>query len=297
MPMAYVNGISLHYTSHGSGIPVIFIHPPLMSGANFEYQVKELSQYFRVISFDIRGHGRSHLSREKVTYSLIAEDIVSLMDYLELDKAFIAGYSTGGGIALEFMLNYPDRVYGGIVISGMSEVSDWQLRNEIRLAIHMSAKGWMKPLALAVSWGNADNPRQFRTFLKETSLAHPKNTKEYYESSLKYNCTADLWKITAPVLLVYGDKDKLFKRYFKILRKRLPYNEFVFIHNSNHRIPSKAAIEMNDLVKKFIYTHKPEKAPQRELEKTAEPYAGAVNEGEGAEKVEDGDKRMDRGSQ
>ena len=93
--------------------------------------MKELSNDFQVIAFDIRGHGRSSCSKQPLTYPLIAEDIERLLDHLNIPKAFICGYSTGGTIALEFLLSKAERAWGGIVI----EVSDWVLKNKIGLAI------------------------------------------------------------------------------------------------------------------------------------------------------------------
>jgi pimeloyl-ACP methyl ester carboxylesterase len=61
---------------------------------------------------------------------------------LNIPKAFLCGYSTGGSIVLEFLLTFPDRSLGGIVISGMSEVGDWYLKNRISLAVILSKAGY-----------------------------------------------------------------------------------------------------------------------------------------------------------
>ncbi|MEH7385684.1 alpha/beta hydrolase, partial [Bacillus sp. JJ1521] len=58
----------------------------------------------------------------------------NLLDYLGIDKAFLCGYSSGGSIVFEFLQSYSERAFGGIVISGMSEVSDWYLEKRISLA-------------------------------------------------------------------------------------------------------------------------------------------------------------------
>ena len=56
-------------------IPIIFIHPPLLTSANFIYQMEDLSRNYQVITFDMRGHGRSSYSTRAITYELIVEDI------------------------------------------------------------------------------------------------------------------------------------------------------------------------------------------------------------------------------
>ncbi len=80
MPLENINGTVLHYIVKGEGIPIIFVHPPLLTGANFRYQQVQLSDEFKVITFDIRGHGQSGRSLVPITYSIIAEDIKQLMD-------------------------------------------------------------------------------------------------------------------------------------------------------------------------------------------------------------------------
>jgi pimeloyl-ACP methyl ester carboxylesterase len=138
MSLINVNGCRLYYTVQGQGTAILFIHPPGVTHINFRYQMNELSKYFRVISFDIRGHGRSQFSEQTLTYPLIVEDIKQLLDHLEIQKAFISGYSAGGSIALEFLLSHPERAIGGIVISGMSEVNDWVLKSRMKLGVAVS---------------------------------------------------------------------------------------------------------------------------------------------------------------
>lgn len=71
MPMLDVDGNSLYYSVKGKGVPIVFIHPPVLTSVNFQYQMEELSEEFKVITFDIRGHGRSQYSRLRVTYARI----------------------------------------------------------------------------------------------------------------------------------------------------------------------------------------------------------------------------------
>lgn len=131
MPTAYINGTDLYYEKRGDGFPIIFIHPPLLTSANFRYQQVQLAGQFTVITFDIRGHGRSGASEALVTYDLIVEDMLRLLDHLSIPEAYVCGYSTGGSIALEAMLTHPDRFTGGILVSAMSEQRAGGRRDQI----------------------------------------------------------------------------------------------------------------------------------------------------------------------
>ncbi|TMV45905.1 alpha/beta hydrolase [Paenibacillus mesophilus] len=253
MPSAAINGTVLHYQVHGKGTPIVFIHPPLLTSANFRYQQVQLASEFSVITFDIRGHGKSEASQAPLTYALIVEDIKQLLDHLGIRKAFVCGYSTGGSIALEAMLTHPERFEGGILVSAMSEASDIVLRSRIRAAIGLSR---LRPLARAlmrgIAWGNADSRLTYRNLLRDAKQGDTANIHQYYQYSLNYNCTKRLSELKAPVLLLYGDKDRNFKRYRKKLERELPVCETYVFHGEKHQLPTKVATGMNDCIRRWI---------------------------------------------
>ncbi len=255
MPMLDVDGTSLYYTVKGKGIPIVFIHPPVLTHVNFKYQIEELAQKFKVITFDIRGHGRSQYSRQPITYPLIVEDIRHLLDHLEINKAFICGYSTGGSIVLEFLLTYADRSLGGIVISGMPEVKDKHLKNKVSLGMELAKAGAVSVLALSISRSNSNTLELFIKMFKEARKGDARNIEQYYRYSLHYNCTKQLGDINLPILLAYGKEDKTFRYYAKLLHEKLPCNELKFINHVQHQVPTKTASDLNNLIRKFVYIH------------------------------------------
>ncbi|MDB5085453.1 MAG: hydrolase [Bacilli bacterium] len=250
--MAIINGANLYYIDQGEGTPLIFIHPPVMSSACFVHQIQELSNYFRVIAFDIRGHGKSEPSELPLTYHLVAEDIKQLMDHLGIEQAVLCGYSTGGSIVLEFMLSHLERVTAAILIGGLSEVNDKRLKNQLRLASAIAKFGAMRFLAFVLCWGNSNSIRTFRYMYQDAKKSNSKNSAEYYDYSLIYNCTSRLGLINHPVLLVYGKKDTGFHHYADLIHKRIPTSELNYIQNVKHQIPTKAANELNVLIKQFV---------------------------------------------
>lgn len=243
----------MQYTDRGKGTAIVFIHPPVLTSLNFQYQMT-LSADFRIISFDIRGHGQSEPSRTEITYPLIVQDIRQLMDHLKIEKAFLCGYSTGGAVVLDFLLTCPERALGGIVIGGMSEVNDHKLKNKISSGLLFSHIGAVGAIALSTSWGQAKLKLSlFRSLFNDAKKTTPKNAEQYYQYSLHYNCTAQLGNILQPVLLVYGEKDTMFHPYANLLKERLPRSELVFVKNAKHQIPTQSADTLNELIKQFIH--------------------------------------------
>jgi pimeloyl-ACP methyl ester carboxylesterase len=248
-----INGYDMHFTDSGQGTAVLFIHPPVLTSLNFTYQIRELSAHYRTVAFDIRGHGRSGPSMQEITYPLIAADIRALMDRLEIDKAYICGYSAGGSITLEFLLSYPERALGGIVISGLSEVADWKVKNKFMLAQLLTRSGTVAPVALSVAWSQSGkNPLLFARLFADSLKGNANNAEQYYRYGTQYNCTMQLETIRHPVMLVFGEKDKLFLPYAKLLHERLPNSELYLFRDADHRIPTKEPGKLCEMISRFI---------------------------------------------
>src|SRR6202158_187692 len=107
---ANANGISIHYAVYSQGSPVILLHGGLANADYWGNQIKALAPHHTVIVMDSRGHGRSTRDSRPYGYDLMADDVLSLMDVLQVPKADIVGWSDGGILALDLAIRHPDRV-------------------------------------------------------------------------------------------------------------------------------------------------------------------------------------------
>src|SRR5688572_9683483 len=103
-------GAKIFYATYGKGSPVILLHGGLGNADHFGFQVPALAEKYQVIAIDSRGQGRSTLSKQKLTYHVMAADVLAVMDKLAVDKASLVGWSDGGAIALDIAINHPKRV-------------------------------------------------------------------------------------------------------------------------------------------------------------------------------------------
>lgn len=253
MPFANLKGTILNYEISGTGTPIVFIHSPLLTSEVFFYQKKQLSQHFQVITFDIRGHGSSRASERQLSIPLVAEDTRMLLDALGIEKVFLCGYSTGGMVVLEAMLKYPERFLGGIVVSGMSELSD--VYNKVRAWIACNLTGsdlLMKLLSKAITNGNADNSSTYRQLYQSSLNDTANDVCMYFKQALSYTCTQRLRNIHHPMLLMYGQNDGSFHRYANLLHQGLPHSSLYFLKDAKHPIPVKSATRMNDLIRLWV---------------------------------------------
>lgn len=112
-----LNDINISYEIHGEGHPLILLHGFAMYKEFWNWHVKELSKEFKIITLDSRGCGKTDHPTKPYSMDELADDIRSLMDYLNLDKTYLAGHSFGGMIAQHFALKYPNRLNKLILMS------------------------------------------------------------------------------------------------------------------------------------------------------------------------------------
>jgi pimeloyl-ACP methyl ester carboxylesterase len=119
-----VDGGKLFYELAGEGRNIVLLHDGMVNREIWDEQFPLLAKTFRVVRYDRRGYGKS--SDPETKYSHI-EDLNRLFIQLNIDKAIIFGMSSGGRLAMDFALTYPDKVAGlvlvGAVVSGFGYTS------------------------------------------------------------------------------------------------------------------------------------------------------------------------------
>ena len=86
MPVANVNGVDLYYETSGTGFPLVLAHGYCTSINLWQHQMPLLTQRYRVIAYDARGHGLSSAPAGKEHYTLehLVEDMYALLQHLSL---------------------------------------------------------------------------------------------------------------------------------------------------------------------------------------------------------------------
>jgi pimeloyl-ACP methyl ester carboxylesterase len=112
-------GIRIHFEIEGSGQPLILQHGlsnSLEYWRDFGY-TKILKKYYKLILIDARGHGKSDVPKDPEVYdtSIMAKDIIAVLDHLNIDKAHYLGYSMGGYIGFDLAERYSERFYTLII--------------------------------------------------------------------------------------------------------------------------------------------------------------------------------------
>ncbi len=228
------DGAKIYYEIRGSGQPLILVYGIACLINHWTHQIRLLSTHFRVITFDLRGHVKSHGGRpERLNIEGLAEDLYELTTYLQLTGgAHFAGHSMGVPIVVEFASRYPDRVRSLSLINGFITNPLGYFTNKkwfhkmIPLFYELNQED---PKAIQEFWGKmVDNP--VAIFLSgatggfNLNLTDLKDVEIYargvahlnlevflplFESLISFDGTKSASKIKAPTLIVGGESDKL----------------------------------------------------------------------------------------
>jgi pimeloyl-ACP methyl ester carboxylesterase len=114
---ANINGVRIWYETYGSGPPVLVLHGGTGSLEDMHKQIRALAATRFVVALDSRGHGRSTDSDAPLSYTLMADDMLRLLDHLNIRQTDIVGWSDGGIIGLDLAMHHPERV-GRLVAIG-----------------------------------------------------------------------------------------------------------------------------------------------------------------------------------
>ena len=113
----------------GNGVPVVFLHAATGSSRVWEYQIPAFTAAgYRVIAFDRRGWGRTTIdstpSQPGASPGTAADDLLTLLDQLGLDRVHVVGTAAGAFVALDFALSYPQRVRSLVIANSIGGVQD-----------------------------------------------------------------------------------------------------------------------------------------------------------------------------
>jgi pimeloyl-ACP methyl ester carboxylesterase len=148
MPKLNRDGVAIHYEVSGEGPALLLTHGYSATGAMWAGQVGPFSKRYRLITWDMRGHGRSDYPEDPAAYSEEATvaDMVALLDLVGAEKAIVGGLSLGGYMSLAFHLAHPERVRALLIIDTgpgyrNDEAREGWNRNALRTAERYETEG------------------------------------------------------------------------------------------------------------------------------------------------------------
>ena len=260
MPSVTANGIRLYYEVHGEGEPVVLIHGLGSSTRDWEFQVSDLSRRYRVITFDLRGHGQSDKPPGRYTLPMLAADVRELLTSLSVARAHIVGLSLGGCIAFQLAVDAPQVIQTLVIVNSGPELvlhsfkqraAIWQRLAIVRL-MGMRKMGEVLSRRLFVKPEHGP--------LRETFVARwAENDRRTYLAAFRamigWSVTDRLSTIECPTLVVTADQDYTPVALKEAYAAKMPRARVVTIPDSRHATPMERPDELNRVLHEFWTRH------------------------------------------
>jgi 3-oxoadipate enol-lactonase len=215
---ATINDTVLNYTESGKADApaVVLVHGFPFSQEMWTPQVSALGQRHRVITYDVRGHGKSPAGDGLYTIELFVDDLIGLLDHLKIEKAIVCGLSMGGYIVLRAMERNPER-FRALVLCDTQSGADSNEAKVKRAAAMKSvtqqgvaayAEGFVKAVfAQETSTVNPEAVKTIKTIISNNPPLGIRGT--LLALAARTDTTASLSKINVRTLILVGEHDAI----------------------------------------------------------------------------------------
>jgi 3-oxoadipate enol-lactonase len=259
-----INDLTISYTDEGldKSAVIIFIHGFPFNKSMWEQQVEAFKENCRVIAYDVRGHGDSDAGAVDFSIDLFANDLISLMDALKIDKAMLCGLSMGGYIALNAVENYPDR-FDALILSDTTCIADTPEAKEKRIKTIESIKKDGVEKFADESIQNLFAPESLTGKKKEIAAVTEmivntaeesifKTLRAFYER--KETCSK-LPDINIPVLIMVGKEDKITPpAAAQMMHEKIEGSVLKIIEHAGHLSNIENPSEFNSQIEELVST-------------------------------------------
>ncbi|QMW13125.1 MULTISPECIES: alpha/beta fold hydrolase [Pseudoalteromonas] len=250
----------LNYQQSGQGSHVVLIHGLFGSLENLNVIAKALSENYTVTNIDLRNHGKSFHS-DSMNYTVMAADVLELLNHLNINKAHIVGHSMGGKVAMQLALSYPERVEKlvvmdispvankprhGAIFKGLNDVAnsavtDRKAADEI-LAKQIPELG-VRQFLLKSFAKNEQGQYQWRFNLAVLDQQYENILAQLDEND---SCLCD-------TLFIKGnDSDYILAEHRPVIMALFPNSKAKIIHGAGHWLHAQKPLAVNKAISDFL---------------------------------------------
>jgi pimeloyl-ACP methyl ester carboxylesterase len=224
-----VDDVSIFCETFGAGPPVLVLHGGLGYIEDMSFQIMALAKSHFVIAVDSRGHGRSTGANGPLSYSLMSDDMVKVLDSLKINRVDAVGWSDGGIIGLDLAIRHPERIRRLVAISANYNPDGLGYTPSVEEVPRVALRYWLL----------APNPAQWSDLYR--------NVIAMWRTQPQYTLN-DLGHIEAPTLVMAGEYDLIKREHTDQLARAIPGSYESIIAHATHLVP----IEKPDIVNSKI---------------------------------------------
>lgn len=254
MPIITINNKKVHIQELNKDAKdtVVLIHGMFSNLAIYYFNIAPiLAQHFHVVMYDLKSHGKSERTLEGYDLENMSSDLIAMMDYLQIKKAQLVGYSFGGLIALKTALITPERL-SQLVIIEAPDPQDEKARNIIEDYSKEFLEHYVANFTdtTKVKMGKRQmekNHRLYEFLFNQTTIKADMVKEKHFLHHIPIS------ELHPPTLLLYGS-DSNCKPTGEWLQSQIGTAELKLI-DGDHNIPIQAPIEIAETIVQFLTNH------------------------------------------
>ena len=250
--------IECKYSVEGNGPPLFLIHGIGAARDAWRFIVPKIRSNFTVITYDLRGHGRSPKTLTKFLLDDLVEDLEYLRKKLNFNKAFFAGHSLGGMIAPAYALKYPRHVLAlGLFSTAAGRTKDDRAKI-LAVIKSMEKQGVSAVLPTLIDRWFTDSFISSSPDIIDRRIQQVINTDpEIFMNVFRIYANTEMgpWlhKIIFPTLILTGEKDGgCNPKLNKFIADQIPKSKLVILPNYKHSLLIEASNEIADNIINFF---------------------------------------------
>lgn len=260
MPTIHANGIELYYERAGAGLPLLLIHGLGSSSRDWELQVAAFAPAYQVITFDLRGHGRSQKPAGPYSIAQFAADAAGLLRGLQIEAAHVVGLSLGGAVAFQLAVDAPTLARTLTIVNSApawvprslgDRFKIWQRMVIVRL-LGMRKMGEVLSKRLFIKPEQAEI-RQ--TFVERWAENDPVAYRAAMLALFGWSVADRIGGIRCAVLVVAADEDYTPVALKEAYTAQMPHARLVVIPDSRHATPVEQPEAFNQALSDFLAAH------------------------------------------
>ncbi len=257
---ATINGYQLSYSLVGDARQptVVLSHALATSMDIWAYQLPLLAHRYRILLYDIRGHGKSAAPGDSYTLPELASDVAALLEYLQISRAAFVGLSVGGMIGQVFALRYPEKL-SGLVLCSTGSRTEQQAKTTIEGRIErVRAEGLQNQVqsTLARWFTSRFIERAPATMAWVSDLILSTSIEGYVgcgRAIQALDLTDALSEIRAKTLIVAGEHDLGFpEAVSRTIQQRIPNSDLTLLRDVAHLSNVEQAHLFNEILLDFL---------------------------------------------